>query len=209
MATFKKLSLPKMTLPYSLGLNDPWLPLGYQDKQLYNAAVGIDEYTWVTLSNGVASESIKVGTMDYLGNIPILARGATPLAFMEGACADWGWSDAIIAEMYPESGLDFVDSCGKATECACDMLPKTLVLGQPASIIVSYSGAPTSRTVAMNIAGLSFSTTNAAVSIDGTPTVAGTYALAIKITKGGLSRTMNCSIVVKDPALESSSTSGC
>ena len=207
MATFKKLSLPKMTLPYALGVNDPWLPLGYQDKQLYNAAVGIDEYTWVTLSNGVASESIKAGTMDYLGNIPILVRGTTPLAFAEGACVDFGWSDAIVAELYPESGLEFVDSCGDTTQCGCDTLPKALALGQPVSIIVSYNGAPTGRTVAMNIPGLTASTTNAAALISGTPTAAGTYALAIKITKGGLSRTMNCAFVVKDPGL--ADISGC
>ena len=206
MTTFKKLSLPKMTLPYALGINDPWLPLGHADKQLYSAALGIDEYTWVTVSNGVASESIKVGPADYLGNILILARGL-PLAFAEGACVDFGWSDDIVAEMYPESGLEFVDSCGQVTQCACGQLPKTLVMGQPSSVIVPYSGAPTSRTVTMNIPGLVASTTNAAVAITGTPTVAGTYAFAVKIAKGGLSRTMNCSIVVRDPGLADSS--GC
>jgi hypothetical protein len=70
--TFKKLSLPTMTLPYALGVNDSTLPLGYADSDTLAAQLAIGEDTWVTITNGVSSEAIKVGTRDYMRNTPIL-----------------------------------------------------------------------------------------------------------------------------------------
>jgi hypothetical protein len=209
MTTFKKLSLPTATLPYALGINDANFPLGFVDKTAYSSVIAIDDHTWVTVSDGANTEVIKLGTPDYLGSIPILQRGAIPVSFLEGACVSYGWTDEAIADLYPESGLDFVDACGEPTKCACDVIPKTWILNQLVSIVIPYSGAPTGRTVTANITGVSSSTSASAVTITGTPSVAGTYNLALKISKGGLSRTMNCSIVVVDPAIGSNGSGSC
>jgi hypothetical protein len=208
MTTFKKLSLPTAPMPYALGVNDATLPLRYEDSQLYGAAVAIGEHTWVTVSDGSATEVIKVGTKDYLGNIPILQRGATPIAFVERACASYGWTDEAIAEMYPESGLEFVDGCGTKTDCACDSMPSELTMGQPVSLVIPYTGSPPSRAVTMAIPGLAYTATASAVSITGMPTTAGTYTVGVKILKGGLSKIANCRVLVVDPTASSSGT-GC
>jgi hypothetical protein len=189
-----------MALPYALGVFDTGLPLGAADKLAYAALMIVDTHTWVTVSNGAVSEVIKIGVPDYLGTIPILQRGAVPVLFREGACVSYGWTDEAIADKYPESGLDFVDACGDPTWCGCDAIPKVWKLDQPISIVIPYSGSPTSHIVTAAVAGVTSSSTAEAVSLSGTPTVAGTYALAIKIAKGGLSRSMNCSVVVEDSA---------
>jgi hypothetical protein len=197
---FKKLSLPVIALKYAFGPNDACFPLAHEDKQLYAAEIAIGNWTWVTVSNDTQTEAIKLGTMDYMGCIPVLARSATPQQFYDGACVGFGWTDEAIAELYPETGLDFVDGCGKVSKCACDYVPGALAVGQMYDIIVPYIGAPTSRSVTLNIPGMGYSTSNAAASINGTPTTKGTYAVSIKLTKGALSRTMFCQVKVVDPA---------
>lgn len=203
MTVFKKLNLGSVTLPYALSANDSTFPLGNTDANAYSALVGINEHTWVKVTDGVATEVIKIGARDYLNMIPVLQRGSTPVAFAEGACASYDWTDEAIAEMYPESGLDFVNGCGATTQCPCDDLPTELIVNQQVSIVVPYNGAPPSRSVTFNAPGMSYSSTASAIVITGTPTSAGTFALYVRLVKGGLSKSMNCQIKIVDPSASS------
>jgi hypothetical protein len=193
---FKKLSLPTFNVPYALGANDSVLNLSHADKQLLTAELAIGDFTYVTLSQNGAEEVIKIGPVDYLNNVPILARGATHLALSAGFCASFGWTDEAIAEMYPEHGLGFIDGCGHKSDCPCDVMPKTLTIGKRYSMVLPFVGGPNLVTVYQGIPGMTATYNTNSVFLDGVPTTAGDYSLSITLTKGTRSILAVCPLSV-------------
>jgi hypothetical protein len=201
---FKKLSLPTFTVPYALGLHDAVINFSHADKQVLAAELAIGDYTYVTLSQNGVEEVIKIGPVDYLGNVPILARGAQPLMLSSGFCASFGWTDEAIAELYPEHGLGFTDGCGRKSDCPCDAMPKTMTIGKRYSLILPFVGSPNLVTVYQAIPGMAATYNANSVFLDGAPTIAGEYSLSMTLTKGTRSIQAVCPLVV-----EAAADSGC
>jgi hypothetical protein len=192
---FKKLSLATMTVPYALGVYDTVLNLAQSDKVTLSTQLAIGDFTYATLSEAGVEEVIKIGPVDYLGNVPILARGTEPKAFTN-PCLSFGWTDEAIAEMYPEHHLGFTDGCGHKAGCPCDTMPKTMTVGKAYSVILPYQGAPDAVTVIASIPGITATYTPSAVFFEGSPTIVGTYSVFIQLTKGTRSIQAVCPVEI-------------
>lgn len=191
---YKKLNLANVFLEYGLGKESMLLPLKPADRQAYAAAIGAGNHTWVTLSHNGNKEEIKLGPVDYMGQITILKRGSPALDFPAGACVSYAYNQSAIDELLGTS-FDFLDDCGNPIDCPCTDFP-CLTQGQPVNFVLPY-GRATAVTFAFAVPGLAITSTMDFVTISGTPTTPGIYSMYLRIERNGQVKTINCQIEIE------------